>query len=602
MPNPIKLKRSAVADAVPSSLEFGELALNYNAADGKLFYKNSAGVIVAFESGGGEDSLLRSLFVPPAPTSVSASAGNAQATVSWTAPSVLAQTPITDYLIQYSANSGSSWTTFSRSASAATTASVTGLTNNTAYVFRVAAITGIGTGAFSTASTAVTPVAGDPLWANVQLLLPGDTSTNDASSYSRSVSATGATVSTAQKKFGAGSIYFDGSGGRVVAAASSAFNFGSGDFVIEGWVYFNSVASDQRVAGGDNAASTGNFSWAWYTTQSGRLDYYLSSSGSSWNLALSQPFGTIATGQWYHVALVRSGSTVTPYLNGTAGTATNVSSASIYHNSSNGPFIGTQASSNFSGFIDDFRITVGSDRSYTGATIAVPTAAFPTVGPSGVATDGYFSSVSLLLHADGTGSTFVDSSPTPKEVTATNATQSATQSKWGGKSAYFDGSGDYLTVPSSAAFDFGSGDFVVEMWVYRSGSQPQFSGLAGWNTDSGDGFYFGVGNANQLRVVWSNTVKILASVEIPNATWTHIAVVRNGSTVTAYQGGTSVGSASISGAMPYVAVDGAIGRLFSGVNDYHWTGYIDDLRITKGSNRGYTGSTITVPTAAFPDA
>jgi hypothetical protein len=53
MSDTIKLKRSAVAAAVPSSLEFGELALNYNVADGKLYYKNSAGTIVAFETGGG---------------------------------------------------------------------------------------------------------------------------------------------------------------------------------------------------------------------------------------------------------------------------------------------------------------------------------------------------------------------------------------------------------------------------------------------------------------------------------------------------------------------------------------------------------------------
>ena len=51
-------------------------------------------------------------FKPAAPTSVTASAGNTQATVSWSAPSVLAQTPITDYVVQFSTNSGSTWTTF----------------------------------------------------------------------------------------------------------------------------------------------------------------------------------------------------------------------------------------------------------------------------------------------------------------------------------------------------------------------------------------------------------------------------------------------------------------------------------------------------------
>jgi len=99
------------------------------------------------------------LFLPAAPTSVTAFAGNALVTVSWTAPTVLAQTPITDYTVQYSTNSGSSWTTVSRSASTATSAVVTGLTNETSYVFRVAAVNGVGTGSYSTASSAATPAS-----------------------------------------------------------------------------------------------------------------------------------------------------------------------------------------------------------------------------------------------------------------------------------------------------------------------------------------------------------------------------------------------------------------------------------------------------------
>jgi hypothetical protein len=51
MPNTIKLKNSGTISAVPSSLEYGELGLNY--ADGKLFYKNSSNSIVEFSSSGG---------------------------------------------------------------------------------------------------------------------------------------------------------------------------------------------------------------------------------------------------------------------------------------------------------------------------------------------------------------------------------------------------------------------------------------------------------------------------------------------------------------------------------------------------------------------
>jgi hypothetical protein len=102
------------------------------------------------------------LFLPPAPTGLSVTAGNAQVTLSWNAPTVSTQTPITDYTVQYSSNSGSSWTTFIRSASTSTTVSITGLTNGQAYVLKVAAVNGIGTGTYSTASSAVTPTVFSP--------------------------------------------------------------------------------------------------------------------------------------------------------------------------------------------------------------------------------------------------------------------------------------------------------------------------------------------------------------------------------------------------------------------------------------------------------
>lgn len=114
-------------------------------------------VTVSGGGGSGADSLLRSLFVPAAPTIVTALPGNGQATVSWTAPAALSTLPITDYTVQYSTNSGSTWTTFTRAASAVASVTVTGLTNETSVQFRVSATNGVGTGAYSTASTAVTP-------------------------------------------------------------------------------------------------------------------------------------------------------------------------------------------------------------------------------------------------------------------------------------------------------------------------------------------------------------------------------------------------------------------------------------------------------------
>src|SRR6185437_7540389 len=82
--------------------------------------------------------------------------GDSQVSLSWTAPST-GGSAITDYVMQFSSNGGSTWLTFSDAVSTATTTTVTGLTNGTAYVFRVAAVNVVGTGAFSAASASETP-------------------------------------------------------------------------------------------------------------------------------------------------------------------------------------------------------------------------------------------------------------------------------------------------------------------------------------------------------------------------------------------------------------------------------------------------------------
>jgi hypothetical protein len=329
----------------------------------------SSGVLSA-TGGSGEDSLLRSLFVPPAPTGVSASAGNAQAVVSWTAPTVLAQAPVTDYAVQFQP-AGGSWQPFTDSVSTATSATVTGLTNGTAYTFKVAATNAVGTGSYSTASSAVTPVAGDALWANVQLLLPGDTSTNDASSYNRSVSAVGgAASSTAQKRWGAGSIYFDGSGDYLTIPG---VNIASGDFALEMWFKTASGVQYAQLIGNEASGGSEGFSLLINNNSAtgGQVALYCG------GLVVSSSSGDWSDDQWHHIAVSRSGSTVRLYLDGslasTGSSSSSFSSSSALYVAYNNQF----QPRNVVGYIDDLRITVGSNRGYTGATIQVPTAAFP---------------------------------------------------------------------------------------------------------------------------------------------------------------------------------------------------------------------------------
>ena len=65
-----------------------------------------------------------------------------------------------DYVIQYSANNGSTWTTFIHETLTSTSVDVTGLSGGTSYVFRVAAKNSVGQGNWSVVSSPFTPTGG----------------------------------------------------------------------------------------------------------------------------------------------------------------------------------------------------------------------------------------------------------------------------------------------------------------------------------------------------------------------------------------------------------------------------------------------------------
>jgi hypothetical protein len=93
-----------------------------------------------------------------APPNIVGTPGNGQVGLAWSAPVSNGGSPITDYIVQYRASTASDWITFPDGISTATSATVTGLTNGTPYVFRVSAVSEAGTGEFSTPSAPVTPI------------------------------------------------------------------------------------------------------------------------------------------------------------------------------------------------------------------------------------------------------------------------------------------------------------------------------------------------------------------------------------------------------------------------------------------------------------
>ena len=79
--------------------------------------------------------------------------------------------------------------------------------------------------------------------------------------------------------------------------------------------------------------------------------------------------------------------------------------------------------------------------------------------------DPYWNNVVLAMHMDDVGLSDLKG----HAVTLNgNAARSSVQSKFGGYSTAFDGTGDYLSLSDSEDWNFGAGDFTIEFWVRPS--------------------------------------------------------------------------------------------------------------------------------------
>lgn len=117
-------------------------------------------------------------------------------------------------------------------------------------------------------------------------------------------------------------------------------------------------------------------------------------------------------------------------------------------------------------------------------------------------------------------------------------------SKFNNFTANLDGTNDYLSVPSSTAFDFGTGEFSITFWM-RITSRDAFGGLVTKDTANRLKFQ----NADyQINLRMSNSEKVVITYN-PGSTntsllnsWHHIAVIRSGTTLKGYVDNTEYGS------------------------------------------------------------
>ena len=451
--------------------------------------------------------------------------------------------------------------------------------------------------------------ASDPYWSSVSMLLHGD-GTNaaqnntflDGSTNNFTVTRNGNTTQGSFNPFvstypyavatNGGSAYFDGTGDYLTVPDNAAFTLGTNDFTIECWVYPTVAVNEYIAAQAGAAGSPAVTSFFLYMSSTGVPQFYVSIGGSF--VAASSSI-TVSLNAWAHIACVRNGATIRIYVNGVQGATLSVSTGSIL-DSSGSLAIGTLGdllTNPFAGYISNFRLVNGTCLYPSGTTFTPPTAPLTAV-----------TNTALLLGMSN--GAIYDNAELNNLETVASAQISTSVFKYGTGALKFNGTTDYLPTPAKTALALGAGDFTIECWLY-----PTVTGLMRFmgQTDPGVSSY-----PIQLRTSATNTIvaQAVTSGGVYTATstliatanaWTHVAFVRDGTTIRIYIGGVQSGTNATIGTLALVSSTNAfsVGAFGEYASDF-WSGYIDDVRITKGICRYPSGTTFTPPTAAFPNS
>ncbi|AIX43902.1 baseplate wedge initiator [Synechococcus phage ACG-2014f] len=204
----------------------------------------------------------------------------------------------------------------------------------------------------------------------------------------------------------------------------------------------------------------------------------------------------------------------------------------------------------------------------------------------------------VTLTNAGVGTFTTPRNRTAKKVDFVNGAQLSTaQARFGTSSLDVTGAGtDNITVDSTSDFGFGTGDFTVEFWIYRTGNINgkvicDFRDTAATDqaiTIQGDG-------GNETDVYIGTTSVVTGTVPTTLNAWNHIAVCRVGSTITQYIDGAVSGSGTAATDLG-VARQLTFGDRYDNSNNGP-TAYLDELRVTKGAAK-YTGA-FTSPSVAL---
>jgi hypothetical protein len=390
-----------------------------------------------------------------------------------------------------------------------------------------------------------------------------------------------------------GSGYFDGTGDylEINSITTTDWFTATGNFTYEGWVYplsfsgpqyscaifafFQGLASDDlmlRATPTTAASTTVNV-------------YGLNPAGAAAFGSAGIAAGSLSLNEWSWVVFTRESGVLNVWINGTRIINDSAyTSTQLRTTGTNVRFGGAKAGTNpfWNGYQSGVKWTSGAAL-YSGATISVPTAPpTPTVSSG---------TCRVLLNFTNAG--IYDATSKNALETVDGAKISTAQSKFGGSSMAFDGTGDWLLIPDQPIQRIGTGNFTVEGWVYRNSSGTY--GLIGKGTGT-TGWLLSLNSSNQVVFTYGSST-ITSTGTVSATTWTHIAVVREGTSTNQtkiYINGTNDGTGTVSTDFNqtnsmYVGADRTGGSAANA--------YMQDVRVTNYAR--YTAN-FTAPTSPFP--
>ena len=531
--------------------------------------------------------------------------------------------------------SGSNAGLFVNGTRVASSTTISGTIENTTQQFCIGSENGLSTTMFTgyisnarvvkgssvydpTATTLVVPNAPLTAIANTSLLTCQSNRFIDNSSNAFTITANGSPTVSHFNPFNlpapystgtnGASGYLDGSGDYLTVANNAAFQFGTGDFTVEYWAYFN-----------ETLGSGGRFPVSCWSSNSGYELYYRGATpnqGLAWYYNSAALYSnTVPTQfQWNHIAASRSSGTTRLFLNGAvvatlASDTSNLSPTDTFYigveGGSTGPFLG---------YLSDLRVVKGV-AVYTGA-FTPPTLPLATSGaasaasyPSTTNVNTTFASSSCSLLCSFANGGVIDNSTLNDLETVSTAQISTAQSKFGNGSILFNGSTDYLKIAYQQFPYLAGNNFTIEGFFYFnasvSGTGYNFL-MQGANAfTSNAGFAFLRHSSNKLRFIYTDDGSGTSGYKICDSTntflpntgqWYHLAVTRSGNTFTLWIDGVSSGTATLTTSIYQSTLNVTVGADSNGAGLFN--GYMSNLRVTNGYAR--YSSNFTAPTAPFP--